>query len=196
MPEIKLERIERRIVEVDIIGVSPLIPHKWSEKAKRLMREAQSGTAVKAKREPKSAAEEGEAALYRLPDGTPGMPATAFKAAVIGAVRMFQGITLVQTKSALFVLGEGPEQLVRIEGEMELREDMPRNANGNADLRYRYAFWPWRATLQVQYLATLIDESSAVALVDAAGDGGVGDWRPSAPKSHTGMFGRFRVEAL
>jgi len=195
MPEVKLERIERRIVEVGIAGVSPLIPHKWSEKAKRLMREAQSGTAVKAKRDPKSPEEEAEAALYRLPDGTPGMPATAFKAAVIGAVRMFQGITLVQAKSAIFVLGEGQDQLVRIDGEMEMREDMPRNANGNADLRYRFAFFPWRAVLRVQYLSTLIDEASAVALIDAAGDGGVGDWRPSAPKSHTGMFGRFQVEA-
>lgn len=195
MAEVKLERIERKIVEIPISGVSPLIPHKWSEKALRLMREAQSGTTTKAKREPKIPEDEAEAALYRLADGRPGMPATAFKAALVGAVRLFQGITMVQAKSAVFVLGEGPDQLVPITGEMTLREDTPRNANGNADLRYRYAFYPWEATLQVEYLAALIDESSAVALLDAAGDGGVGDWRPSAPKSHTGTFGRFRVRA-
>lgn len=192
--QIRLERIERRTIHVDIQGVSPLIPHRWSEKARRQMRESQSGTTAKTKREAKSPEEEAEASLYRLPDGSPGMPAPAFKSAIIGAVRMFRGITLVQAKSAVFVVGEGAEQLVRIDGEMTMREDMPRNANGNPDLRYRYAFWPWRATLQVQYLATLIDESSALALIDAAGDGGVGDWRPSAPNSLTGMFGRFQVE--
>lgn len=195
MAEIKLERIERQIVEIGIVGVSPLIPHNWSEKARRLMREAQSGTTVKAAREPKNAQEEAEASLYRLTDGRPGMPSTAFKAAIIGAVRLFQGITLVQTKSAVFVRGEGVDQLVAIEGDKTLREDMPRNANGNVDLRYRYAFFPWRATLVVEFSSALLDASSVVNLVDAAGDGGVGDWRPSAPKSHTGTFGRFQVEA-
>jgi len=29
--------------------------------------------------------------------------------------------------------------------------------------------------------------------VDAGGNGGVGDWRPSAPKSLTGTFGRYEV---
>jgi hypothetical protein len=193
MAEVKLERVQRAVANIEVVGVSPVIPHKWSEKSLRLMREAQSGTTVKAKREPKLPEEEGEAALYRLPNGEPGMPATAFKAAMVGAIRLFSGITMVQAKASIFVLGEGPDQLVPISGEMKLREDTPRNANGNADLRYRYAFFPWSAVVQVEYLTTLVDESSVVALLDAAGNGGIGDWRPSAPKSHTGTFGRFRV---
>ena len=39
----------------------------------------------------------------------------------------------------------------------------------------------------------MIDEASVIALVDAAGMGGVGEWRPSAPKSATGSYGQFRV---
>ena len=192
-----LEPIKRSIIPVEIVGVTPLIPHKWSEKAKRLMREAQSGTKVKAARDPKIPTDEAEASLYRLDDGTPGMPSTAFKASMVGAVRLFQGLTMVQAKSSLFVLGEGQDQLVRIiTGEPTLREDTPRNANGNADLRYRYSLWPWSAVIEVEYLSTFINEASVIALLDAAGDGGVGDWRPSAPKSHTGTFGRFRVKAL
>lgn len=191
--QVNLTRIQRATIPIEVEGVTPLIPHAWSEKAKRLMLEAQQGTKVKAKRDAKVPQEEAEAALYRLADGTPGMPAVAFKAAMVGAIRLFQGITMVQAKAAIFVLGQGKDQLVPIEGEMELREDTPRNANGNADLRYRYAFFPWRATIEVEYLPILINESSVVALLDAAGNGGVGDWRPSAPKSHTGTFGRFRV---
>lgn len=188
-----LEKIKREVVRINIEGVSPLIPHAWSEKAKRLMREAQSGVGVKSKRDPKSPEDEAEAALYRLPDGRPGMPATAFKAAMVGAIRLFSGVTMVQAKSALFVLGDGPEMLVPIEGEKTMREDTPRNANGNADLRYRYAFWPWSATVEIEYLTAFIGPGSVVALLDAAGNGGIGDWRPSAPKSSTGTFGRFRV---
>lgn len=195
MAEIRLERVDREIIEIAIEGASPLIPHKWSEKSLRMMREAQSGSKARAKHTAKVPEEEAEAALYRLPDGRPAMPATAFKAAMVGAARLFQGVTMTALKAAVFVYGEGPEQLVPIDGEMTMREDTPRNATGVVDLRYRYSFWPWNATLQVEYLTAMVDKDSVVALVDAAGNGGVGDWRPSAPKSLTGTFGRFRVAA-
>jgi hypothetical protein len=196
MPEIKLEVVQREVIEIEVDGASPLIPHKWSEKSLRMMREAQSGKAVRSKHGAKIPEDEAEAALYRLPDGRPAMPATAFKASMVGAARLFAGVTMTALKAAIFVHGEGPDQLVPIEGEMTLREDTPRNATGVVDLRYRYSFWPWKATLRVEYLSAMVDKDSIVALVDAAGNGGVGDWRPSAPKSLTGTFGRFRVAAL
>lgn len=195
MPEIKLERVERAIIEIDVEGASPLIPHKWSEKALRMMRESQSGAKARAKHTAKVPLEDAEASLYRLADGRPGMPATAFKASMVGAARLFQGVTMTALKAAVFVYGEGSDQLVPIFGEMAMREDTPRNATGVADLRYRYSFWPWKATIQVEFLTALIDKDSVVALLDAAGNGGIGDWRPSAPKSLTGTFGRFRVAA-
>jgi hypothetical protein len=190
---IRLIRLDERTVHIPIVGVTPVIPHKWSEKSLRMMRESQSGNKARAKHAPKVAEEEAEAATYRLADGRPGMPATAFKAAIVGACRLFKGITLVQAKQSFFVVGEGPDQLVPIEGDATLREDTPRNATGVADLRYRYAYWPWSATLPVAFLPSVVDLDSVIALVAAAGTGGVGDWRPSAPKSLTGTFGRFTV---
>lgn len=189
----KLARVTRDRVEVQVIGVTPVIPHKWSEKSLRMMRDKQFGQAARPKHEPKNPEEEAEAALYRLANGDPGLPATAFKAAIVGAARLFSGITMTSLKTGIFVIGEGEDQLVPLEGEMKLREDTPRNATGVVDLRYRYAFWPWSTTLVIEYLATMVDPDSVISLVDAAGNGGVGDWRPSAPKSNTGTFGRFMV---
>jgi hypothetical protein len=189
-----LRQVDRVDMVVPIIGTSPLIPHKWSEKSLRMMRDKQQGGAVRDRREAKIAEAEAEGCQYYLSDGTPGMPATAFKAAIIGACRLFQGLTMVIAKQAIFVVGEGVDQLVRIEGERTLREDTPRNATGVADLRYRYAYYPWRASLLVRYLPSVIDPGSIGTLVDAAGNGGVGDWRPSAPKSATGTFGCFAVD--
>lgn len=188
-----LTPIRRETVEVQIVGVSPLIPHKWSEKARGMMRDKQTGSKARALREVKDPAAEAEASLYRLSDGRPGMPATAFKAATIGAARLYEGVTMASLKAALFVTGEGDDQLVPIDGEMTMREDTPRNSGGTADLRYRYAFFPWSAILQVTFIPSLIDLESVVNLVDAGGNGGVGDWRPSAPKSLTGTFGRYEV---
>lgn len=194
-PRISLERLQLTRVNVPIRGVTPVIPHKWSEKSLRLMRESQSGNKAKRKHDPKDPEQEAEGATYYMPDGeTPGIPATAFKAAIVGATRLFAGITLVQAKQLFFVQGTGPDQLVAIEGDRFLREDTPRNSNGVADLRYRYTYWPWSCMLPVTFMPSQVDLESVLALLDAGGTGGVGDWRPSAPKSLTGTFGQFTID--
>jgi hypothetical protein len=104
-------------------------------------------------------------------------------------------VTQVLLKQAVIVLGEGDEQLVPIEyDEITMREDTPRNANGIADLRYRAQYWPWSAVLRVQTIGKQFDDQSILALVDAAGAGGVGEWRPTSPKSATGTYGTFAVK--
>jgi hypothetical protein len=148
-PTIQLSRLTKQVMTVGIEGITPLIPHRWSEKSLRMMAEKQqqTGKATARKlREAKNPEEEANASCYWLPDGTPGMPATAFKAAMVGGARFFQGVTMTFAKTLFYVRGEGPDQLVRITGNPTLREDTPRNATGVADLRYRYAFYPWSAT--------------------------------------------------
>lgn len=192
--KVEIRPLERATVVIPIVGVTPLIPHQWSEKALRMMRESQSGRAAKAKKEPKVAEAEAEAATYRLADGRPGMPATAFKAAIVDACKLYDGLPMTRAKIAFHVEGEGASQLVPIEGESEIREDTPRNATGVVDLRYRRYFFPWSAALRVVVVKSIIDMDSLVNLVDAAGSGGVGDWRPSAPKSKTGTYGQWQVD--
>lgn len=187
-----LHRLQRNRAIVPIQGQTPLIPHKWSEKAKRMMLDKQQGKPV-AKKAPKSPEDEAYAATYWCDDGRPGMPATAFKSAIADAARHFEGVAIVTVKQAIFVLGDGPDQLVPIDGQVEMREDMPRNATGVADLRYRNQIFPWSAELEIEYVATTLTPEALLALVDAAGLGGVGDWRPSSPKSKSGTYGRWTV---
>lgn len=191
---IQLTPLQQPSYEIPVKGISPLIVHKWDEKSLQMMRDKQAGKKSRKKLEPKIPEEAAEAALYRLKDGRPGMPATAFKGAIAGASRLFEGLTLVETKQLIFVEGEGSEQLVPITGDYYVREDTPRIAMGTADLRYRPCFPEWSTVLTVTFVANKIDLESVLALVDAAGLGGVGEWRPSAPKSLTGTFGRFKVD--
>jgi len=196
---IELSSLPVARVTLPIIGLSPLIPHAWSEKAKKMMPGHPSGglTPVerKALRKPE---EEAHSCVYWLDDGRPAMPATAFKAAMVGACRLFRELTMVEAKVLFFVEGEvrDTDQYVSFsyKGEPVLREDTPRIDNGRStDLRYRFAFYPWWTALTIRYLSNNISEASIGSLVDAAGNGGVGDWRPSAPKSSTGTFGTFRI---
>jgi hypothetical protein len=190
---IELVRLQEEELAIAIKGVTPIIPHKWSEKAKAMMPGHPKRDEVQEKKGKHLPEQEAEECLYRLGDGRCGMPATAFKAAMIGACGLFEGITKVNTKLVLHVVGEGDEQLVPIAGTLKLREDTPRNANGGADLRYRYMIVDWSATVRIRYIPSVISARSIVALLDAAGKGGIGDWRPSAPKSATGTYGRWEV---
>lgn len=193
MPRVTaLRRLEETIIPITVIGVTPVIPHRWSEKAIRMMQEKQSGATVRNRREPKDPDQEAHDSCYWL-NGSPAIPATAFKAAMVGACRFFDGITMTQAKLLFYVEGEGAEQLVPLKGEAQMRTDMPRNQTGVADIRYRYQIWPWEATLMVHYLPSQTDEQSVLALLEAGGRGGVGDWRPSAPRSATGTYGQFRL---
>ena len=193
---IVLEPLRDSLITARVTGVTPVIPHAWSEKAKLMMAEKQqqaATTTTRRKREPKNPEEEARDSCYWL-NGKGAMPAVAFKAAMVGACRFYEGITMTQAKQLFYVEGEGAQQLVALEGDPEMREDTPRNSGGVADLRYRMQFWPWAATLRIRYLPTMIDTGSVLALLDAGGRGGVGDWRPSAPKSATGTYGQFRVD--
>jgi hypothetical protein len=191
---LSLKRLQRVVLEIPIQGTSPLIVNRWSEKAKEMMLQKQQ-TSARTKREPKDPVANFEASRYRLPSGADGFPATAFKAAIVHASRFFEkSCSQVLLKQSIIVIGEGPEQLVPLTyGEVIMREDTTRNATGVADLRYRAQYWPWSATLLVRTIEGQFDTESIFALVDAAGIGGVGEWRPTAPKSATGTFGCFEV---
>lgn len=191
---IKLQPIQRKTLYVPVRGLTPLITHKFSEKAKRQMLEAQVKTSVKTKRDAQDPEAEYNAARYILPDGRDGFPAVGFKAAIAGSARLFEGLTMTALKVAVFVEGEGPEQLVPIIGAPQMREDVTRVGMGTANLRYRPMYDPWSAVLIVRYVPSMVDRDSVITLVNAAGMGGIGEWRPSAPKSLTGAFGQFEVD--
>jgi len=192
-----LRRLDRVVFDVPIVGTAPLIVNRWSEKARQMMLDKQQ-TSARAKKDPKDPAVNYEASKYKMVDGRDGFPATAFKAAIVHAARLFEGITQVQVKQTVIVLGEerdarGDQLIALTYGEVTMREDTPRNASGVADLRYRAQYSDWSAVLRVQTIGGQFDEGSVLALVDAAGIGGVGEWRPTSPKSATGTFGTFEV---
>lgn len=190
---ITLSRLQDATIEIPVIGLTSIIMHRISAKVKRMMPghpDKESIKTVKAKRDPVA---EAEGAAYRWKKRA-AFPAVAFKAATVGACRFFEGTTLVEAKQLLFIEGEGPEQLVPIVGKEELKEDMVKLDRAGADLRYRYYIHNWTAVLRVRYVPARITRDSVITLVDAGGRGGVGDWRPSSPKSLTGSYGTYRVD--
>lgn len=172
-------------LEITLVGDSPLICHRWSEKAKKEMLDKQMKRAKTAK-EAKDPQADYEASLYPYPGGGYGFPAVAFKAAAVGACRFADGIKMTEARGAFHIVGE----LVRIEGTPQPREDMVRVGMGTADIRYRGEFPEWRATVSVDFNPAALSAEQIINLFDLAGFGvGVGEWRPE----RDGSYGRFHV---
>lgn len=190
---INLSRIAAETIRVPIVGTSPLIVHRWSDKAKRQMLDAQQGR--KSPKEHRDPQAEYESSLYRTDHGF-GFPTIAFKAATVGAARFF-GKTVRMTELRQFVFMNGvpsadkSQFLTPIEGEPKQREDMVRVGLGGTDLRYRAEFLDWTAVLEVVYVTTALNRDSVLSLIDAGGMGvGVGEWRPEK----RGQNGTFEID--
>ncbi len=192
--EVHIERLQRQTIHVPIEGITPLIVHAWDPKMRAALPGGENSSKKGRKKMEHPTAEEAyEASRYRCPDGTDGFPGAGFKAAIVDSYYLFDGLVKKQLKTLIFVGGVGPEQLVPIVGEPQMREDVVRIGMGTANLRHRAMYPEWSAVLPITFLPSQISHQSVLALVDAAGLGGIGEWRPSAPKSTTGTYGQFRL---
>jgi hypothetical protein len=187
---IVLRRLERVTALITVEGTAPLIMSRFDEKARQQMLDAQMQKA-RVKKAPKDPEANFQRSMHRLGDGY-GFPAVGFKAATIGAARYFEGIAMTELRRALYFLGEGPDQLVRLDcSEPKMREDVVRIGGKTADLRHRAQFDEWRATLRIMYLPSMLTLDSLAALVDAGGMNGIGEWRPG--KADSGSYGTYQV---
>jgi hypothetical protein len=194
---IQLPPLKLRTLEITLVGDSPLICHKWSEKAKKEMLDKQMKKA-KQKKEAKDPWMQFCESLYWL---TPmperptsedieqaefGVPTIGFKAAAVNACSHADGVTKVLARGAFHIDGE----LVKLEGRPTMREDVTRIGMGVADLRYRGEFKNWRVTLRVRYNENVLSAEQIVNLFNIAGFAiGVFEWRPQK----NGGFGMFHV---
>ena len=191
---ISLQRIRREVAEIEIRGTAPLIVHRWSEKARQMMLDAQQGR--KSPKEPKDPQADFESSMYRFEDGGHGFPIMAFKSATVkGGARVFgKAVKMTELRQVFTFLADGVgvdgTQLARIIApDPFMREDMVRVGMGTADIRYRAEYRDWSALLRIEFVPSVIDLSSVVALVDAGGTNGVGEWRPEK----SGSFGTYEV---
>lgn len=191
--QVQISRIDAETLLVPIIGTAPLIVHRFSEKAKKQMLDAQQGRkSPKVARDPEA---EYEAAFYRTKDGY-GFPMIAFKSATVGAARFYgKDVRMTDLRQFLFFKGQlsdaDPQPLAVIEGEPRMREDVVRIGMGSSDLRYRPEFLTWKTQLEITYVKSSLTRESVLSLVDAGGLGvGIGEWRPEKK----GDFGTFRID--
>lgn len=201
---ITIPAINIQTAVIRVVGDSPLIMHKWSEKAKKEILDKQMKKAKSKGHDAKDPVRDFIDSMYWL-EGEPeekteagfmqaiqngarfGFPSVAFKASAVAA-GFRSGVTknMVSMNAAFHIDGE----LVEIKGVPEMREDMVRVGMGVADIRYRGEFKEWSATFQVKYNASAISLEQLVNLFNLGGFAcGLGEWRPEKG----GAFGMYHV---
>lgn len=175
-----------------IEGTEPLIVHKFSEKAQKMIEDKQAKKS-KGGRELRDPEAEFRGALHVFTDGKRyGFPTGGFKAAMIRAGKQL-GYVMTDLKGWFFIEPDEKEtNLVEIIGEPEMRTDMVRIGNGVADVRYRPVFNDWAAALRIRYNNKSISAEQLAEILALAGFAcGIGDWRPE--KAATGNFGKWKI---
>lgn len=189
-------------IELLIRGTAPYVQNKFSAKARATMMATQeAGSTAKSKkvREPKDFDKLYRDAIHVSEDGWCGIPAPAFRNAMIDACRTV-GYKMTHAKLAAFVLADGVDAddgtpLVRIMGEHE-RHDMYTRLPGTVDIRPRPMWKEWEATVRIRFDADMFKREDVVNLMMRVGmQVGIGEGRPNSKNSAGLGWGTFELVA-
>lgn len=193
------------VIHATIRGTAPYVQNKFSKKARDEIAATQRAGST-AKKGKKHAARDFESdyeqAKHVSEEGWVGIPAPAFRSAMIDACRMV-GFHMTKARMSVFVLHDSVDAidgtpLVRIDGDcLPFAEDliMPvRNKSGVVDLRARPRWNDWSANLRLRYDADQFTSEDVCNLLLRAGvQCGVGEGRPFSKDSNGMGWGTFEI---
>ena len=207
---VQIKPLDIQRVNIRIVGDTPLIVHAWSDKAKKMMLDAQTGatkTSAKEKRDPfddfiqslywlegKPEKSTPEAFMKAVEKGAKwGFPVGAIKQAANSAAYRLKWVKNQMELRGSYFLNTEYGDMCEIKGSVpEIREDMVRIGMGSADLRYRGEFKNWYADMTLEYNAS--GGMSLEQIINCINAGGyvcgLGEWRPEKD----GSFGKFHIE--
>lgn len=204
------------VIQMTLRGIAPLVIRAWDEKTQQQLADKQStNTKTKKAREARQPDDVMNAAKYVSTEGWDGVPAAAFKAAMVRAVDLLNlsksDMNMTRAALCIFVKHDGMEKPRKQLGNMATvstrllkiigppAKNYPKmqpTASGTPYMSYRPMYDPWSVILRVEFNSLLLSAEDIVNLAATAGYFvGVGEHRPSARESRTGEYGRWEIES-
>lgn len=191
------------VAKFTITGTAPYVTNKFSSEAFTQMKTTQeegSTAKSKKKREPKDFEKCAAESMHVCKDGKMGIPASAFRKAMVSACRLV-GFKMTLAKLSVFVeaddFGEDGTALVKItKSTPHYCEHYVKNQTGVCDIRPRMMLDPgWQAIVRVKFDRDQFTIEDVSNLLMRVGEQvGIGAGRNDSTSS-TGMgWGSFRVE--
>lgn len=200
--KIQVEMPPMARLTVLIEGISPLVVHRFSDKAAKAIKDKHTGGKKVRSLEARIPKDEYEEAFHYLVNGKPGFPASGLKGCIKTACADVDGIAMTQAKRLLWVPGQdaktaGSGLLLEIKKtKPRMREDMVRQPprTGTFVPRWRPEFpvgWQIEVPIVIKDTNVLSPDSVVNLLARAGMQVGLGEGRPE--KDGAMDFGMFRV---
>lgn len=184
------------------VGTAPLVQNAFPAKSREQMRAKQAAGSVSRKGQKRAAKDFDlcyQQAQHISREGWNGIPAAAFRCALISACRLV-GFKMTLAKLSLFVVADGFDRLdgtplVKItKGKPHHVEHATRNESGVADIRARPMWDEWEFILTVTWDADQFTASDVANLLLRAGlQVGVQEGRPDSKNSSGMGWGTFQI---
>jgi hypothetical protein len=200
--QITISAPNMQVAVFKIVGTAPYVQNKFSKKAMEIMRakQAAGSTATKGKkREAKDFKLCYEESMHKTKEGWCGIPAAAFRCAMISACRTV-GFKMTLAKLCAFVIADGHS----LDGTplVKLRKGKPRHVEHlvriqkTTDIRARAMWDPgWEATVRVEFDADQFTPTDIANLMMRVGvQVGVGEGRPDSKDSAGMGWGLFKLK--
>jgi hypothetical protein len=192
--EINVQRVNEVRAEFCILGKTPLILNRMSEKAAReLLLPRKKTAADRAANLKHNPPEEYRASAYKsVGDDAPTrllVLSTAFKGAMRSVAVDIPGAAKAQIGRLTYVEGD----YVNIYGAPKLLMSITRSSDMNKtpDVRTRAIVPEWACRIAVKFVSPLLKQQAVANLLASAGImRGVGDWRP---EKGSGSYGQFEL---
>ena len=180
------------VAVVDIVGTAPYVQKGFIMSVKeKMLLDQEAGSRAKSRkvRVSRDIEQEYRDAMHRATGGEYGIPAAAFRSAMISACRLV-GFQMTKAKLSIFVIADGFDTdggmpLVFLQGEPEMVTHNVRLESGVASIAVRPMWRDWGATLKLQFDNDQFNSQDVLNLLARAGmQVGVGEGRPDSRKSH------------
>ena len=190
-----------RSVAFNIKGTAPYVQARFSGKAMQAMMSkmaAGSVAAGKKVRNPRDFDEDYRNAMHMSTEGWHGIPASAFRQAMISACRLV-GFKMTLAKLSVFVVADGFDAvdgipLIKLQGKPERVDMAVRNQTGVADIRVRPMWREWTSLVKVRYDADQFSSTDVANLMNRVGmQVGIGEGRPDSRESAGLGWGTFSL---
>lgn len=190
-----------RTAKFRLVGKSPYMQARFSEKAIakiKATQEAGSQSRGKKVREARNFKEDYKNAMHVSTDDWVGVPAGAFRTAMIDVCRLV-GFKMTLAKLSVFIEPDGFDKvdgtpLVKLTGKPEMHIGGVRNATGVLDLRARPMWRKWHIDLRVTWDEDQFSLADVTNLLVRAGiQCGIGEGRPNSRDSTGIGFGTFTI---
>jgi hypothetical protein len=192
-----------RTAVFNIEGTAPYVQARFSAKAMQAMKDKMlAGSVARGKRvrAARDFQDDYVQAMHKSTEGWSGIPAGAFRQAMISACRLV-GFKMTLAKLSVFVEADGFDAidgvpLIKLDGVPERTDMAVRNATGVADIRVRPMWRKWKAQVRVQYDADQFTHEDVANLMLRVGTQvGIGEGRPDSRESAGLGWGTFKLTA-